>query len=580
MAAISQLKHPKYAEREASWRKFRLTYKGGDDFREEYMKQFSTRENAQDFSDRKEMSYVPAFAKAALIEIKNAIFGRMVDVKRIEGPATYQQVIDGDDYGVDREGSTMNAFMGGEVLPELLAIEKVAIFVDRPALDGEKTGTKADDVGRIPYLYIYQAEQIRSWAYGPNKKLTSLLLQATVDKVDEDTGLVEDTTEEFRLFKLVPGGCEVTIYDDEDKVKDGPTLFPWTEIPCEIVEVPQSLLEDVADYQISHLNVASSDISYAWKSNFPFYVEQSDPHADNTHMRSVTTVEGDSDDGTAAKARAAKDREIRVGVVRGRRYSKGLDAPAFIHPSPEPLQVSMKKQDVMKREIRQLVHLAVTNMDAAGASAESKAMDEHGLESGLSYIANELERAERAITRIWAMYEQVENNAQVKYPQDYSLKTTAKRIEEGKELMEIAKSSPSKTYQKEMAKLSAEATLGNRIDSDALKTIKEEIDSAAVIFVDPEVLATDVEIGLATTSTVSEIRGYPAGEADKAKEERAERAAAIALAQSKVKQDGLNNAAARGVPELDPEAEETPTEEKNISQSRDAGIDSDKGVRE
>jgi len=573
---ISQIKHPKYAEREADWKKFRLTYQGGTDFREEYMKQFSLRENATDFSDRKEMSYVPAFAKAAVVEIKNAIFGRMIDVKRIAGPDSWQQVLDGTDPGVDREDSSMNAFMGGEVLPELLAIQKVGIFVDRPALDGERTGTKADDIGRTPYLYLFRAEQIRSWAYGPNKKLINLLLQATVDVVNEDTGLVDDTAEEYRHFKLVPGGCEVTIYDDKDEVKEPTTLYPWTEIPCAIVEVPQSLLEDAADYQISHLNIASSDVSYAWKSNFPFYTEQSDPHADNTYMRKVNAVEGDSDDGTAAKARTATDREIRVGTVRGRRYSKGLDAPSFIHPSPEPLEVSMKKQDAMKREIRQLVQLAVTNMDPRRESAESKSMDERGLESGLSYIAHQLERAERMIVRIWAMYEQVDNDAQIRYPQDYSLKTTGARIKEGQELIEMAKSSPSLTYQKEMTKQSAELTLGNRVESSVLDTIKKEIDNATVVFVDPDALVQDVEIGLATTATVSEIRGYAKGEAEKAKEERAERAAAIVRAQTAVKSD---EAAARGVPELDPDPENSPKEEKNISQSRDAGIDSDKGVR-
>lgn len=576
---ISQLKHPEYAKREADWKKFRLTFQGGTKFRDAYLKQFSTREDAQDFSDRIGMTYVPAFAKAAVIEIKNAIFGRMVDVKRINGPASFQEVIDGSDPGVDREDSSMNAFMGGSVLPELLAIQKVGIYVDRPNLDGERTGTKADDIGRIPYLYIYQAEQIRSWTYGPNKKLINLLLQATVDKVDETTGLVEEEVMEYRHFKLVEGGVEVTIYDDEDTVKESTTLYPWTEIPCAIIEVPNSLLEDVADYQVSHLNIASSDVSYAWKSNFPFYTEQSDPHADNTYMRDVSTIEGDSDDGTAAKARAAKGREIRVGTVRGRRYSKGLDAPSFIHPSSEPLEVSMKKQNEMKREIRQLVQLAVTNMDPRRESAESKGLDNQGLESGLSYIANELERAERQVARIWAMYEQVDNDAQIRYPQDYSLKTTGARIAEGKELTELAKSSPSHTYQREMSKQSAEVTLGNRVDAETLKTIKDEIDNAAVVFVDPDDLIEDVTAGLATTATVSEIRGYPKGEAEKAKKERAERAAAIALAQSNVK-DQPNNMAARGVPELDPDAENTPSEEKNLSQSREANIDGDKGVRE
>lgn len=576
---ISQVEHPEYTKQKSDWKKFRLTYQGGKAFREEYMKQFSTRENAQDFSDRKEMSYVPAFAKAAVIEIKNSIFSRMADVKRIGGTQSYQDVLDGTKPGVDREDGSMNAFMGGEVLPELLAIKKVGIYVDRPGLEGEKTGTKADDIGRIPYLYIYTAEQIKSWKWGKDRTLLNCLLEATIDEIDEETGLVTGEVSEFRLFKLTDGGVEVTIYDHEDEIKDGPTLFPWTQIPVTIHEIPIGLLEDVADYQVSHLNIASSDINYAWRSNFPFYVEQRDPHSDNTHLRRVSTVEGDSDDGTAKKSRTASDREMRVGVVRGRAYSKGLDAPSFIHPSPDPLKVSMEKQESMKREIRQLVQLAVTNMDPRRESAESKNMDNRGLESGLAYIAQELERAERRIAEIWSMYEQSEEKAQIKYPEDYSLKTTSDRIEEGKDLTELAKSNPSLKYQKEMTKLAAEVTLSHRVSNEVMDEIKKEIDAATVVFVDPEALINDVEAGLATTKTVSEIRGYPAGEAERAKKEHAERAARIVQAQTAAKGESDPNMAARGVKDLDPDAETSPDEEKELSQSRDVSVDNTKGVR-
>ncbi len=580
MASISQLKHPQYVANEANWQKYQSTYTGGSAFRETYLKQYSTREDAQDFEDRKGMTYIPAFAKAAVIEIKNAIFNRMGDTKRIDGTPTYQEVVDGSGPGVDREGSSMNAFMGGDVLPELLAMKKVGIFVDRPLLEGEATGTKTDDIGRIPYVYIYGALQIKSWAFDQNKKLTSLLLEATVDVIDEETGLVEDDAIEYRLFQLDESGTSVTvtIYDDADDVKTPAQTFEWAEIPMAIIEIPNSLLEDVADYQISHMNIASSDVAYAWKSNFPFYVEQRDPHADNTHLRRVQHVEGDSDDGTAAKARAAKDQEVRTGVTRGRAYSKGLDSPGFIHPSPEPLKVSMEKQNEMKREIRQLVQLAVTNMDPRRESAESKSLDGRGLEAGLSYIALELERAERQIARIWAMYEAAESTAQIKYPRDYSLRTTADRIEEGEKLTAMAKSSPSLTYQKEMTKLSAEVTLGNRVAHEVLVAIKKEIDDATVVYVDPEVLHSDIEAGVATTDTVSKIRGYPDGEAARAEEEHAARAARIVKAQT-AESDQPDNAAARGVKDLDSDAENSPDREKELSQSRDISADGTKGVR-
>jgi hypothetical protein len=556
------------------WNKYRFTYNGGEDFKEEYLKQFTLREDSNEFVKRKDMTYVPAFAKAAVIEIKNSIFSRMNDVKRLEGSTTYMAVINGEGPGVDRERSSMNAFMGGEVLPEVLAIGKVGIFVDQPVL-AKRTGTRHDDVNRIPYLYIYQAEQIRSWSYNDNNELDSLLLQATVDVRDDGTGLVTDKETEYRHFRLLDeGGVKVTIYGEDSLEKDGGGTYAWTQIPFVVVDITTSLLTDVADYQIAHLNIASSDVSYAWKSNFPFYTEQRDPHAGGA-LRTTNEV-GDSTDGTAAAAKAANTKEIKVGVVQGRTYPRGMDRPDFIHPSSEPLEVSMKKQEEMKREIRQLVQLAVTNMDPRRESAESKTMDERGLEAGLSYIAQELESAERAVSAIWSMYEQSDKVAQIKYPEDYNLKTTAARIEEGTALIELAKSSPSHTYQKEMSKLAAETTLGNKVTNDVLETIKGEIDKATVIYVDPDSLVADVETGLATTTTVSEIRGYPEGEAEKAKEEHAERAARIVAAQTAASNQ---NAAARGNPDLDPDPNNSPNEEKDISQSRDTDVDGVKGVR-
>lgn len=574
---ITQYCHHYYTLMLADWRKYRLTAKGGADFRNEYLKTFSKREDANEFQCRKEMTYVPAFAKAALIEIKNSIFNRLVDVKRLGGPSSYQKVVDGVSPGVDRKGTSMNAFMGGTVLPELLAIGRVCVFVDQPKLE-VKTGTKLDDADRVPYLYIYQAEQVKSWCRNANEELVSLLLEAQVDTCCPETGLVTGQEPQYRLFNKTAEGVTVTIYNQyNDQISE--ETFAWTMIPAEIYDIPHSLLEDVADYQIAHLNIASSDINYAWKSNFPFYTEQDAGGASAQNLRRTNRVEGDSTDGTAQKAATASDREIQVGNVKGRRYTKGTDRPDFIHPSPEPLEVSMKKQDEMKREVRQLVQLSVTNMDPRRESAESKTMDARGLEAGLSYLAHELERIERKIAEIWAMYEQSSEIAEIRYPQDYSLRTTADRIKEGEDLMKLAKNSPSQTYQKEMNKQAAEATLGNKVSSETLNKIKTEIDEASVVFVDPETLVKDVETGLATAGTVSKIRGYPEGEAEKAKKERAERAAAIALAQSKVSGDN-GRMAARGVPELDPNAESSPNQEKELSQSRDISVDNAKGVRE
>src|SRR3954465_1183059 len=120
--AINDLRHPAYVLSQENWEKWRLAYLGGSRFLKRYLKKFSRREDDQDFRDRAMVSYVPAFAKAAVNEVKNSIFGRMHDITRDGGPATYRDAVAGLAGGIDQLGSTMNTFIGRDVMPELLTM--------------------------------------------------------------------------------------------------------------------------------------------------------------------------------------------------------------------------------------------------------------------------------------------------------------------------------------------------------------------------------------------------------------------------------------------------------------------------
>jgi hypothetical protein len=65
--------HPEYDLAFTDWSMYRYVMKSGNVFKNKYLEQFTTRENNTDFESRKYISYVPAHAKAAIIEIKNAI---------------------------------------------------------------------------------------------------------------------------------------------------------------------------------------------------------------------------------------------------------------------------------------------------------------------------------------------------------------------------------------------------------------------------------------------------------------------------------------------------------------------------
>jgi hypothetical protein len=517
-------------------------YEGGTYFRDEYIKKYSSRESHADFYRRREITNIPTLAKSSVNEVKNSIFQRITDVSRIAGPLNYQDAVVGNNegLGVDLNGNTMNSFVGRILIPELLVIGKVGIFIDKPSIDGAIT--LSDTVGIAPYMYHYRAEDILAWSHEKyTRKLTSLLLRDHVDAEDPDTGLVTGTNEVFRLCRLTSEGVTVQWFDNEDTEVREPVLLKLPEIPFVIGQIGSSLLKDTSSYQKALLNAASSDMAWILGSNLPFYTEQFDMQAELAGILRGSLSEDGSEDGTAANASKSDTAQAVSGHTQGRRYSKGMERPGFIHPSSEPLQASMKKQEQLKAEIREIINLNVASLLPSRASGESKKQDSKSLEAGLSYIGLELQYTENEIARIWGLYEG-DTGAKVTYPDKYSLRSDADVRDEAKEFTEISAKNPSKTFQREVAKHNATITMGSKITTDKLREIHAEIDNAEIVITDPETIRENVEAGLLSRESGSQALGYAEDEVTKANKEHAERAARIAIAQS--------DAANRGNPDM------------------------------
>lgn len=552
-SSIADLKHPLYDERYRDWTLWRDTYEGGPNFITKYVKKFSARESPDDYARRQEVTYNPAFAKGAVDEIKNSIFSRLVDISRRGGSQSYNDAVSGLKGGVDLVGSSMNSFIGRKILPELLTMSRVGVYVDMPPV---APLTKADErsLGVRPYVYIYRTEDIRSWCYDEDSngnEFSNILLCEHYNTFDARTGLPNGNAKRYRRMWLGDGCVHVQFYADNgdeissagEKASDSTIELPITRIPFILLELSDSLLAEVAKYQVALLNLCSSDMSYALSANFPFYTEQFEPRAQNEFARKPgPATGGEAPDGTAAKTE-----EVRVGVSRGRRYPKGMERPGFIHPSSEPLKASMEKQEQMKAEIRQLVNLAVTNLSPKMASAESKGMDRQGLESGLSYIGLELENAERKIAEYWAMYEKSEP-ATINYPTNYSVMTEAERRKEAQDLRELLTIIPSRTYQRAIHKRIAELTVSRQLDADSVDKINREIDASDAMTADPEVIFKSIETGTLDLELGSSLLGYPKGTVDKAAKDHTDRLDRIAKSQAK--NNDMINGAARGVPDL------------------------------
>jgi hypothetical protein len=564
--SIEAVTHPEYLDNFILWEKWRLAYGGGLPLITRYLKQFSTREDTKDFESRKELTYVPAFAKQAVDEVKYGVAQRLCDTVRIGGPDTYQRAARGELGGVDLMDSTMNGFVSKDVLTELLVKGKVGIYVDMPQLEGVTLADKGD---KHPYLQIYWAEDIRSWIYDDQFRGTrfkQLLLREWSHFTDPVSGLPLTWSERYKYLFVNPddgyvwviyynhAGTPIDIRGVEQKVIT-PMRLGIREIPFVVGQLDHSMMVDIADYEIAMMNMASADVDFCVKANYPFYTEQRDTRVGSDHLRptdnSLPNAVPPADlQGVVQKAQAEQiaavtstTPTVRTGVSYGRRYGYGLDRPGFIHPSSEPLKASMEKQTQMKSEIRELVHLSVARLDPSKASAESKMQDQSALENGLAVIGHELEKMERRIAYFWSKYEGIREVATIKYPTNYSLTTDDERRKAAKELAEQLPVVPSQTFQKEIAKQIAVKLLAHKIPTEAMDKIKSEIDKAQAMTTDSETIVQDLINGLVSLETASKLRGYGPGEAEKAKADHAERLARIADAQAA----NQNNPASRGL---------------------------------
>ena len=513
---LSTLTHPEYDAESIYWFKWRLAYEGGIRFVDQYLRKLSIREDITDFNERKSITYSPSFAKAAINDIKNAIFQRTTDVVRKNGPESYQKAIESLNLGVDLQGSSMNSFIGRIILPELLVMGCVGVYIDMPPLNGP---TLADNIALHPYLYCFKKENIRSWKYSLDGELIAIVLRQYNYQEDPIYDLPMGYEERYRYIWKQNNSVYTQYYNSVGKEISEVIQLNLKRIPFVQFKITESLMKDVADIQVALLNIASSDISYILKSNYPFYVEQYDPRFEQAFTKHPESEE------------VSKTKEIRVGVGQGRRVPIGTAMPEFINPSSETLTASMEKQRELKAEIRQLVNLAVANLDAQRASAESKEFDNQGLEAGLSYIGLVLENGERQIAEHWAAYEK-SLPATVSYPNNYTLKSESDRQEEVEGDDKILMKIPSGIFKREMAKKIVKTKLCGKVPYEVLEKIYNEIDSAEAIVSDPVQIHQDWEDGFVSTKTASGLRGYVAEEeVPQAALDRAERIKLVQLAQ-------------------------------------------------
>jgi len=580
---IESITHPHYSLRMLEWYKWRLTFEGGWIFINEYLQQRKA-ESQDDFTRRKKIAYCPAFAKAAVRDVISSIYGRFRDITRIEGSRSYRAAIMGQEAGVDLSGTSMNTFMGAMVLPELCIMGKVGVYVDMPIKRGTTVLANKDI---RPYLYVYKAEDIRSWEYddSPTPNIyKALLLRDTVFIRDAITKLPTGTTHQYRYYYRDEddGTIWVQFYNENSQPIDptgqgntGPIQLNIPRIPFVTAELSNSLMADIADYQIALLNLASSTLSFGIDSNFPFYTEQFDPRAYSGHLQDGSDAAipaapsngsaSTPDEGGVVGNGSMPSHNIKVGVGYGRMYAKGLERPQFVNPSAESLKSGMDLEEQLKMDIRLLINLSITNLNVRATSAESRGFDERSLEAGLCYIGAMCEDAERQIAYLWHMYENDKEHdiATIRYPDKFNVQNQKDVWAEVEEYKKQIAGHCSITFQRCVAKRIADLLLLHRYPPEMMEKIYKEIDESETVDIAIDQLTKDVQTGILDPDYAGKLRGYPEGTAKKAQEAQVKRLEMIKKAQQP--EQGMGAAANNG----DGKGQQNPGARGNTDESVD-----------
>jgi len=582
--SLSSLSHPDFTADVDRWYEYRLTFEGGDEFMRQYLLDIPD-ETPKQLALRKLNTPIPAVAKDAVKDVRRSITQRMEDVVRSGGSAHYQAAVAGEGTGVDREGQSMNLFVGTDVLTELLVMGRVGVFVDNAPPQGP---TMADGESR-PYAYAYKVEDIVNWSMRrPEEEGTFSMVMLRDHKVDftQAFGLNFPTnaTERFRLCWIGDDGfmrykfldknlsqMPAEVVGSEQKIEDdGSTVITaLREIPFIMPALDQSLLADTAGYQRALMNIASNEVMFAINANNPMLLIQKDTRADAQQWKKPPG--GNGEPGGQRSRDASVRTGIRSGWVTGRFFGPDEVAPTWLSMPVDSLKGSSEYREKLADEIRQLINVAVQNQTGTRSeSRETREISAQGLESGLHFIAMKLQNLETQIGKYMTMYEKGTKFPVITYPKRYNLLSDEQRIINAKAFIEVTNQLPGQPVKKEGAKKVIRDLFTGKVSSNKMTEMTSAVEKHPFIGDFDNIMAMK-EGALISDETAAGSQDLPKKEVEQGRKDRAEQIKVTMEAQTPPGETpgaSPDRPAARGAPELDADKSSGKTERAEDTQKR------------
>ena len=284
------------------------------------------------------------------------------------------------------------------------------------------------------------------------------------------------------------------------------------KLPVVVFTIGRSIMEDIADAQIQYANIESVIDAAVMDASIPFYTEKTRPEL-------------------ALKVERNKElpAEVTDQGMGGRTYTD--ERPGFIEQPMSAVKEGRERLKEIEARIRASAQLAIANLGAA--SVEARREESRAADAGLSFIGMAIAAGVQEMATLYKYIAGETGRTSVTFPRTFYTLTPKERNEEAKNKVELASKVPSNTLRQEMMIDVARLVVGDKLPSDVLETIENEVRAAPVTVWDMKHVAE----GILAPEDAARACGYPEDTVERATDYRVKKLAAIVEAQNAVQME-------------------------------------------
>lgn len=401
-------RHPEYSANEASWKHCKAAYIGG----KPYIDQALIRHVSEidiEFTERRRRAYYFNYPRTIAQRITQYVLG----VDPIRRNASGELLEDWS-----RSGLRCNEVMR-QLSTMLNVYGRAWLAVEMPNFDGIPSLERARRERLRPYVRALSPLQVTDWAYAPDGKLL-WALTAEEEFVNADPYSPPVKLRRRRLYDRNSWHLFEQTSSGIKEIDSG--INSTGVVPLIAVTEPDGYgidsghwFEDAVRISEAILNNESEAQMNTVKQMFGMLVV-SDSFARGAQKLAIAGNKSENFSATVARSAAIVEAVEEKGISR------------FISPSGVETATIRNENDHLKRELYEIVGLAVQSKSRDNQSAESKAWDFQNVSQFLSSRADLLEQSELEAWKIMHLYDLDVSVPEVHYNRKFAVRDLAAAI--------------------------------------------------------------------------------------------------------------------------------------------------------